>query len=259
MGLPKVLKPADRREAIVSMARERGLVEAAAAAQELGVSPETLRRDLRLLDREGQIRRSHGVFTPTEVGRFEFPLHQRENTGPLEKKEIARQAVELIGTASTIFLDEGVVPYYMIRHLPVNRILTVVTTSLRTALAVSEATPHEVIIVGGRIRRKTSAVVGPLTAGILNNIFVDLAFIGTNGVSTTHGLTTPDPEVAATKHAVLANAHIKVLLCEHAKFGVVGFSRFGDVKDLDVIVTSRELTPAIAARYNRLGPKVIRV
>lgn len=259
MDVPTVLKPPERREAIVRMAREHGLLEVAPLAQELGVSPETLRRDLRLLDREGQIRRDHGTFSPTEIGRFEYPLHQREITHAHEKKEIARQAAALIGTASTIFLDEGVVPNYVIGHLPVDRVLTVVTTSLRTALAVSEATPHEVIIAGGRVRRKTYAAVGPWTASMLGDIFVDLAFIGTNGASTTHGLTTPDPEVAAAKQAALTRAHVAVLLCEHAKFGVVAFSRFGAIEDLDVIVTGRGLTPAIAERYSKLGPRVIRV
>lgn len=253
------MKPPERREAIVRMAREHGLLDAAPVAQELGVSPETLRRDLRLLDQQGQIRRNHGTFAPTEIGRFEHSLHQRENTNSREKKEIARQAAALIGTASTIFLDEGVVPYHVVGHLPVDRILTVVTTSLRTALAISEATPHDVTIVGGRVRRKTYAAVGPWTASMLGDIFVDLALIGTNGASTTHGLTTPDPEVAAAKQAALARAHVKVLLCEHAKFGVAAFSRFGAIQDLDVIVTGRELTPAIAERYSRLGPRMLRV
>lgn len=219
------MKPAEPREAIVRMARERGLLEVAPTAQELGVPLGTMRRNLRLLDQEGQARRSCGMHSPTEIGRFESPLHQRENTNSHEKKETERQAAALVGRASTIFLDDGVVPYYMINHLPIDGIQTVVTISLRSALAVSEATPHEVIITGGRVRQKTYAVVGRWRASMFGDIFVDLAFIGTNGISTTRGLTAPNPEVAAIKQVAIAKVRVKVLLCERVKFGVAGFGR----------------------------------
>lgn len=251
--------PDERRDVILRIARERGRLESADVARELGVSLETMRRDLRILDQAGQIRRSHGGFMPTEVGRFENSLQLRETTNTGEKHEIAREGARLIRMASTIFLDEGVVPNFLIRHLPVDRVLTVVTTSLPNALEISETTDHEVVLAGGRIRRKTRGVVGRWSTDMLSEIYVDLAFIGTNGVSLNHGLTTPDPEVAATKEAALKHARKTALLCEHTKFGVTSFARFGGVEDLDYVVTGRELPPSSASRYGRLGPRVLRV
>jgi DeoR family transcriptional regulator, fructose operon transcriptional repressor len=259
MGTAEPTSPTERRMVLVRMARERGRLEAADAAREVGISLETLRRDLRILEQEGLVRRTHGAFMPTEIGRFENPLHRRESTNTAEKKAIAEHGARLIGMASTVFLDEGIVPNFLIRHLPVDRVLTVVTTSLPTALEISETTHHEILLAGGRVRRTTHGVVGPWSTAALADVYVDVAFIGTNGVSLTHGLTTPDPEVAATKAAALKHSRFSALLCEHVKFGVTSFARFGGVEDLDCIVSGRELSPAMATRYGRLGPKVVRV
>ncbi len=229
------------------------------ASRLMQVSVETLRRDLRVLENAGQIRRSHGVFVPTEIGRHENPMSVREVNDADQKQRIAQVAASLIGEATTLYLDEGVIPRFMVRHLPVDRVLTVVTASLPTAMALVEATAHDVVVVGGAVRRKTLATLGGIGTGPTAGLFVDLAIMGTNGVSVEHGLTTPDPEVARVKEAAMWASRRRILICEHLKFGVVSFARFAELADIGHIVTGAELPRSMARRFEAAGPTVLRV
>lgn len=244
---------------ILRLAREGGRHDNLAAARQLGVSVETLRRDLRALEQDGQILRDHGGFVAAETGRFEQELGDRETSEAEQKRRIVASAAVLLSGADTVFLDEGVVPTMLVRHLPVDRVLTVVTPSLPTATAVLETTRHELVMVGGTVRRVSHGAVGQWTVELLRRCFVDVAFLGANGVSIDSGLTTPDPEVAAMKRVALENARMRVLLCEHLRFGVTSFSRFAGVDELTHIVTGRELSRSRAQRYGAEGPRVLRV
>ena len=78
-------------------------------------------------------------------------------------------------------------------------------------------------------------------------------------VTTQHGLTTPDPAVAAVKHEAVKQARRRVLLAAHSKFGITSFCRFAEVADFETIVTGTELPAEDARRFEALGPRVVRV
>jgi DeoR/GlpR family transcriptional regulator of sugar metabolism len=94
---------------------------------------------------------------------------------------------------------------------------------------------------------------------MLAGFVIDLAFVGANGISREHGLTTPDPAVADVKSQVVRVARRRVLAGVHTKFGVSSFCRFAEVADFDTIVTDSALPALEAHRYSLLGPQVIRV
>lgn len=248
----------ERQKQIVELARSAGRLDVGATALLLDVSPETLRRDLRVLENKGLIRRTYGAILPTEVGRYEATMGAREANDAEEKYAIAAGAVGLIEGMSTIFLDEGVLPRLIAVKLPVDRSLTVVTPSLPIASELAENSGHEVIVLGGRVRPKTLGTVDQWGIDMLSKLMVDLAFIGTNGVSADRGLTTPDPAVAAAKSAALKASRQSALVCEHTKFGVTSFVQFAAVSDVDYIVTGTQLPLSVATRMSHLGPRVFR-
>mgnify|MGYP006361219663 FL=1 len=102
------------------------------------------------------------------------------------------------------------------------------------------------------------ATVDHWAVDMLSGLVIDVAFLGTNGISLEHGLTTPDPAVAAVKSTAVRVARRPILVAAHSKFGESSFCRFAKVADFESIVTGSELDPADARRYEALGPVVIR-
>ncbi|MBJ7905780.1 DeoR/GlpR transcriptional regulator [Streptomyces sp. DSM 110735] len=249
----------ERQRAIVRAARETGAVDVAALAIELGVAKETIRRDLRALEDHGLVRRTHGGAYPVESAGFETTLAFRATSHVPEKRRIAAAAAELLGDAESVFVDEGFTPQLIAEALPADRQLTVVTASLPVAGALAEAENVSVLLLGGRVRAGTLATVDHWTTKMLAGFVLDLAFVGANGISREHGLTTPDPAVSEVKAQAVRASRRTVFAGVHTKFGAVSFCRFADVGAVDAIVTSTQLPAAEAHRYSLLGPQVIRV
>jgi DeoR family transcriptional regulator, fructose operon transcriptional repressor len=249
----------ERRRYLLARARAEGHVAVTGAAEDLQVSVETVRRDLKLLEAHGLVRREYGVAYPVESAGFESDLAHRESEWLAEKQRIAAEAVLHIDDAETIFIDEGYLPQLLVRHLSTDRPLTVVTASLPVASMLAVRPSCSVIVLGGRVRGRTLATVDHWATSMLSDFVIDLAFLGANGISRTHGLTTPDPAVAAVKSAVVRGSRRRIFIGAHVKFSAVSFARFAEVSDFEALITDTGLAPSEAHRYTELGPAVIRV
>ena len=252
----------ERRRYLLARARADGRVGVTGAAHELQVSVETVRRDLKLLEDHGLVRRGYGVAYPVESAGFESDLASREagsGGGVPEKRRIAAEAVQHIEDAETIFIDEGYLPQLLVRHLPTDAHLTVVTASLPVATMLAVRPSCSVIVLGGRVRGRTLATVDHWATSMLSDFVIDLAFLGANGISRTHGLTTPDPAVAAVKSAAVTAARRRIFVGHHVKFSAVSFARFAEVPDFEALITDTGLSLSEAHRYQDMGPAVVRV
>ena len=240
----------ERRRYLLARARSEGRVAVTGSAQDLQVSVETIRRDLKLLEDHGLVRR-------------EYDLASRESEsaggGLPEKRRIAAEAVLHIDDAETIFIDEGYLPQLLARQLPTETALTVVTASLPVASMLALRPSCSVILLGGRVRGRTLATVDHWATSMLSDFVIDLAFLGANGISRTHGLTTPDPAVAAVKSAVVRASRRRIFIGAHVKFSAVSFARFAEVSDFEALITDTGLSLSEAHRYTQLGPTVTRV
>jgi DeoR family transcriptional regulator, fructose operon transcriptional repressor len=249
----------ERRRYLLGRARAEGRVGVTGAARDLQVSVETVRRDLKLLEDHGLVRREYGVAYPVESAGFESDLAFRESEWLPEKRRIAAEAVLHMDDAETIFIDEGYTPQLLGRELPMETALTVVTASLPVASMLSVRPSCSVIVLGGRVRGRTLATVDYWATSMLSDFVIDLAFLGANGISRTHGLTTPDPAVAAVKSAAMRASRRRIFIGVHVKFSAVSFVRFAEVSDFEALITDTGLSLSEAHRYTQLGPTVIRV
>src|SRR3954453_15033895 len=170
----------ERQHQIVALARRHGEVNVAKLAAELNVSAETIRRDLRLLEKHGLLRRTHGGAYPVETAKFETSLAMRTTRSVPEKRRIAAAAAALAGDAETIYIDEGFTPQLIAEALPTSRPLTVVTASLTTAAWLATSTPATVLLVGGRVRGKTLGTVDHWASRMIADFVIDLAYVGSN-------------------------------------------------------------------------------
>lgn len=246
-----------RQRRIVEFARTRGRVEVLALADELNVASETIRRDLKVLAGRRMLKRVHGGAIPLETAAFESTVEYRSQVDLAQKHRVAAAAADLLHGAETVYLDEGFTPRLIAERLA-DQELTVVTSSLLAAEALAHSETVTVLLLGGRMRGRTLATVDNWAVERLRSLVIDIAYLGTNGISVEHGLTTPDPAVAAVKQTAVAVAERRVLVAAHSKFGVTSFCRFAEVRDFQTIVTGTELSAADAHRYEALGPSVVR-
>lgn len=247
-----------RQSRIVEFARTRGRVDVISLAEELSVATETIRRDLKVLSGRRLLKRVHGGAIPLETAAFESGVEYRSQVDLAQKHRIAAGAVDLLHGAETVYLDEGFTPRLVAERIA-DRELTVVTSSLLVAEALAHSATVTVLLLGGRMRGRTLATVDHWAVDMLRSLVIDVAYLGTNGITRENGLTTPDPAVAAVKQTAVRSARRRVLLAAHSKFGVTSFCRFAEVTDFETIVTGTELAAAEARTYEALGVPVIRI
>ncbi len=248
----------ERQQAILERARATGRVDVTALAEAFDVTPETIRRDLTVLERQRLVRRTHGGALPIERTGFEPEVSARETLLVAEKERIAKAALAELPEEGAIILDAGTTTIRLAELIPLERELTVVTNSLPIAMTLADRRAITLHVTGGRVRGRTLAAVDDWATRALSGLFVDVAFLGTNGLSTSRGLTTPDREEAAVKQAMIAAARRTVVLADHTKFDSDAFARFGELADVDLIVTDSGLDAETAADVESAGPRVVR-
>jgi len=247
----------ERQQEIVRRAREAGRVDVASLSTELDVTPETVRRDLTALERGGLVRRVHGGAIAIERLGFEPAVAAREAVLTTEKARIAKLALAELPGDGAIILDAGTTTRQLAELLPTDAELMVVVNSPQLALLLARRPNVTVMMLGGRVRGRTQAVVDDWATSALADIHVDVAFMATNGISVERGLTTPDLAEAAVKRAMMAAARRTVLLADHTKIGVDYFSRFGDVDQVDTFVTDSGADAELVDELSQAGPRVV--
>ncbi|WP_031036826.1 DeoR/GlpR family DNA-binding transcription regulator [Streptomyces sp. NRRL F-5650] len=248
----------ERQQEILRLARDVGRVDVVSLAEEFQVTAETIRRDLKALDRAGLLRRVHGGAIPAGRLDFEPDLAERESTAADEKDRIARAALAELPAEGTVILDAGSTVARMAAAIPRETSLTVVTHSLPIAARLADHPGIQLHIVGGRVRHRTRAAVDAWALRAYGEIRADVAVVAANGFSAEHGLTTPDLAEAAVKRAALSAARRVVLLADSSKFAQEHFARFGALGDVDLLITDTGLTPEDAAGIERAGTEVVR-
>ncbi|MFI8948277.1 DeoR/GlpR family DNA-binding transcription regulator [Streptomyces sp. NPDC053750] len=248
----------ERQQEILRLARDGGRVDVVSLAEEFQVTAETIRRDLKALDRAGLLRRVHGGAIPAGRLDFEPDLAERESTAADEKDRIAKAALAELPTEGTLILDAGSTVARMAAALPPETSLTVVTHSLPTAARLADHPGIQLHLVGGRVRHRTRAAVDAWALRAYGEIRADVLMVAANGFSAEYGLTTPDLAEAAVKRAAVAAARRVVLLADSSKHGQEHFARFGDLSDVDLLITDSGLSPDDADAIERDGTEVVR-
>ncbi|AZM53784.1 D-beta-D-heptose 1-phosphate adenosyltransferase [Streptomyces sp. WAC 01529] len=248
----------ERQQEVLRLTRASGRVDVLSLAEEFKVTAETIRRDLKALDRAGLVRRVHGGAIPAGRLDFEPDLAEREGTAADEKDRIARAALAELPAEGSVVLDAGSTVARLAAALPLESALTVVTHSLPTAARLADHPGIQLHLIGGRVRRRTRAAVDAWALRAYGEIRADVLFLAANGFSAEAGLTTPDLAEAAVKRAAVAAARRVVLLADSAKHGQEHFARFGDLTDVDLLITDTGLAPEEAAAIERAGTEVVR-
>ncbi|MFJ4652087.1 DeoR/GlpR family DNA-binding transcription regulator [Nocardia sp. NPDC088792] len=249
----------ERQQAIAALIAHRGRVSVAEVSEQFDVTTETVRRDLAVLDRMGLVRRVHGGAVPAAaLTAIELGTSEREHSRAAEKDRIAKAALAFLPPAGgSVLFDAGTTTARIAAQLPADRELVAITNSMPIAVRLSGYAGVRLHLLGGRVRGVTQAAVGADTLRTLGDLRVDVAFIGTNALTVGHGLSTPDPDEAAVKRAMVASAHRVVVVADSSKVGREDLVRFAAIADIDVLVSDDELLPAVRNELSEFGIEVV--
>ncbi|WP_460863330.1 DeoR/GlpR family DNA-binding transcription regulator [Nocardiopsis coralliicola] len=186
-------------------------------ARELGISPSTVRRGLTELEQAGRVVRTHGGAVPSPVGELSWVQKGQRNAAA--KRRIAECAARMVEDDHTVILDAGSTTAFIAERLADRSGPTVLTTGTGPMSALLDAEGIELVMVGGRLRRRRGAMVGEYTRGVLERITADIAFLGADGFVPGRGINCPSPELAAVKELQMRAARRIVVVADSSKAG----------------------------------------
>ncbi|UCF92619.1 MAG: DeoR/GlpR transcriptional regulator [Desulfobacterales bacterium] len=226
----------ERKLKIMELLAQNKKVTVAELCKFFNVSSATIRNDLRELDNNGQLIRTHGgAIIETKTG-FEPMTAQKKDFDLRGKQLIAKAAINLIEDGDNIILDAGTTTLELAKLLYQKKNLTVVTNDLEIVRTLENFDTLHIILMGGMVRKNYNCTIGVQGQKMLSGLTVDKAFMGTHSFSIDKGATTPDINQAETKKAMIESAVKIILLCSHHKLGKASFAQFASLDEIDTLV-----------------------
>jgi DeoR/GlpR family transcriptional regulator of sugar metabolism len=249
---------------ILAALQQSGSVLVEGLSKELGVSLVTIRRDLDMLESQGRLRRTHGGAVAIEPLFYEPFRNDRSFQAQVErfadeKRRIGRAAASLITEGEVIALTPGTTTTEVIRGIPLNHKITVVTSTVNVAMELSKRKDLEVFVTGGHLRGDWFSLVGPSAAQSLSHVLIRTLFIGGDGVEAEHGVSCFSPDEAQLNSSMVARAQRRIAVVDHSKFGVVAGWSTCPTSELDVLVTDTGATDEMIAPFEKANIQVVRV
>lgn len=251
-----LLMPIQRRKQILDILVKQQSIRVSDLCDAFNVSEVTIRRDLEFMEQEGLLERCHGGAVIGHHLATE-PLFTQKQTSYLDaKQKIGALAATLIQDGETVFISAGTTTLQIFQNLS-SKELQIVTTNIG-AVTEMRSQGIETTLTGGNYRKKSHSLSGPASLLTLQYYHASKCFIGIDGISTKHGLTTPLVEEAMVLRTMMERTHgMKILLTDHSKFGVVASVKVCNINEVDVIITDGLLNPSYKQDLESMGVKVL--
>lgn len=248
-----------RHQHILDSLRRNGQVRVTSLAEELGVSEMTIRRDLNALAAGGALVKVHGGATLDSAPTSSEPGFAKKIALEFEEKQaIAWAAAAMIKPGMSIALNSGTTTFALAGLCTKINDLTVVTNSPRIAEVFYAAdNPSQNIILTGGIRTVSDALVGPLALAALEQLHVDILFLGVHGMTAEGGFTTPNMLEAQANQAFMRAAARHVVVADHTKWGITGLCQIAALSTVDTLVTGAVLDPEALAILEQTVDSVV--
>lgn len=228
-----------RNDIIVKLARERSMVTVDGLSNELGVSPQTVRRYLNGLCEANILRRRHGGAELFE-GPLNLPYDQRASTNSDEKKAIGIAAAKLVSDGDAIFLSIGTTPEMVAWALQQKKRLTVITNNLNVAMALSHEPSNRIILPGGEVRVPDRDIIGDEVLRIFESYRVEIGIFGVGGIDVDGSLLDFHSWEVRIRESIRANSKISLLVADSSKFGRTAPAIGGTIGDVDQVLIDKE-------------------
>lgn len=246
----------ERREAILDLARREGRVAVEGLAARLGVSAQTVRKDLNDLCGLGLLARTHGGARLPASGTENLAYEARRMLAREEKRAIGARAAALIPDGSSLFLNIGTTTEEVARALVHRRGLLVVTNNVHAVSILLPAPGVEVIVAGGPVRRSDGGIVGEATVDLVAQFRLDHAVVGASALDEDGTLLDFDYREVRVSRAILSNARRAILVADATKFGRSAPVRIAPVSALWAMVTDRPPPPRFSEACRDAGVRL---
>ena len=237
---------AERHKHILDCLARDGYVRVAEMAKELDVTTVTIRKDLKYLEEKKLLYRTHGSASPVNPQTQEVEVREKEKIHIDEKRRIAMAAAQLIEPDDSIIIASGSTVQMLGDFIQPQGHLTVVTSSLKTAVQLNSMDRVDVIQLGGNVRKNSLSVVGVYTSQFFEQITCSKLFLGVDGIDLDYGITNSNIEEALLNIKMIEASQRTIIMADSSKFGRRGFGRICNLDRIDVIITDSGITASVA-------------
>ena len=246
----------DRQRRILELLHGAGSLRTTEVSESLGVSDETVRKDFELLEKRGELVRTHGGASRPEKIRGDLPFNERQAIRREEKQAIARLAASRIQPNETIFMDASSTVLTLTEFLP-DVPLTILTNALNVLIALSDRPNLDLLSTGGMFDAKSRSFIGLTAEKSLQRYHIHRMFLSARGLDLERGVSESNLRQAAFKERVIANAEDVVFMADHSKLGRKASFFFAEVTDLSCLVTDKGADPGFVAELQNQGVEVL--
>jgi DeoR family transcriptional regulator of aga operon len=256
-----------RLDSLLELVVERGDISVDAAAEVLKVSVATIRRDLDTLAERQLVNRTHGGATAT-AGSFRLPISYKIAKGDEVKKQIAAKAASLVSRYQVVGINGGTTTTEVARALAASPefapgepgeqpALTVVTNALNIATELTVRHQIKIVVTGGVARPQSYELTGPYAEAVLNEVMIDIAFLGIEAFDAQSGAGARHEDEARVNRQIAARAKKVIIVSDSSKFQKSSFAVISPVDEIDMIITDSGLDSRIRKGLERAGVEVV--
>lgn len=249
----------ERQKRILELLSENRAVWVSKLSTELGVTEETIRRDLEKLEKQEMLMRTHGGAVPIDDSTYEMSLEKRKATNVDIKMKLAQEAVKLISPGDTIFLDASTTTFYMSKEIKKLKNVTVITNSIRIVNELSGVESVRVISVGGMVGNNQSFIGSLAENSISENFFASKMFFSSKGITKDAGILESNEQESGIKQRMLKNCKQRYYLCDKTKIGQIGFVKLAPLESVHKIITEAVLDEKWQKKLSDLNVEIVKV
>jgi DeoR family transcriptional regulator of aga operon len=249
-----------RRRKIAELVRVNGSMGSRDLSDRFSVSEATIRRDLKALDEEGSVVRTHGgVLTNSRV-MVDLPNEERKSVGADEKRRIGKASIELLADDEVVFLDAGTTAHAIaaVAHKKPN--CTYVTTSLGGANLLQAQRIAQFYMIGGSYQPVNDSFTGTLAISALRSLSFDIAFLCCSAIDVDRrSISVASEAYAQMQKEVISNTRRRYVVADTSKFKPNAFMQTARFDQISGIVTNREVDDAIVAQLEDANLELVLV
>lgn len=248
--------PIERQQKMIDLLIIKKVIKMPELQEELGISIDTLRRDINALAKQGKIKKIYGGIKLVEPKFGESSMEERMISHLKEKEAIAKTCHDYIEDGDCIYLDSGSTTYQIAKYIKEKRNLTVITNSVPVILELMN-TDIELIIIGGKIRKQEQSVVTYDYLFQFDQLNIQKAFICASGITTDKGVSDFNVEEAIARKKIIDLSHEVYIAADSSKFGKNVMVNIANLDAIDYVITDSEIDEAFIDSFREIGTELV--